>query len=91
MYNHKGEPESMVIMVKNNQERKEAEEDLRKAKEKAEEADRLKTAFLFYAEVDCRRATALNPCKIRVVFIDYKNIFPAEPFQKFAFCPENRL
>lgn len=46
MYTQKGEPDSMVIMIKNIQERKEAERNLTEAKEKAEEADRLKTAFL---------------------------------------------
>jgi PAS domain S-box-containing protein len=46
MYNNDGEPESMVIMIKNIEERKEIERNLVEAKEKAEEADRLKTAFL---------------------------------------------
>ena len=47
MYNNDGDPESMVIMVKNIEQRKETERNLVEAKEKAEEADRLKTAFLF--------------------------------------------
>ncbi len=46
IYNQEGEPESMVILIKNIDERKEGERKLLEAKEKAEEADRLKTAFL---------------------------------------------
>ncbi|MEX0986562.1 MAG: PAS domain S-box protein [Bacteroidales bacterium] len=46
IYNNEGEPESMMIIFKDISERKEAERNLREAKEKAEESDRLKTAFL---------------------------------------------
>ncbi|MEZ5071919.1 MAG: PAS domain S-box protein [Bacteroidales bacterium] len=46
MYNVHGEPESMVLIVKNIAERKEAERKLLEAKVKAEESDKLKTAFL---------------------------------------------
>ena len=42
----KGDPRSMVSITRNITERKKAEEDLIRAKEKAEEADRLKSAFL---------------------------------------------
>jgi PAS domain S-box-containing protein len=46
IYDANGLPESMILIVKNITERKEAERKLREAKEKAEESDRLKTAFL---------------------------------------------
>ncbi len=46
MFDGDGKPESMVILLKNIDERKEGERRLREAKEKAEESDRLKTAFL---------------------------------------------
>ncbi len=46
MYTSDGKPESMVLIVKNISERKEAERKLLEAKYKAEESDRLKTAFL---------------------------------------------
>ena len=46
IYNNHGEPDSMVIIFKDISERKETERNLREAKEKAEESDRLKTAFL---------------------------------------------
>lgn len=46
IYNNEGDPESMVINFKNIDERKQYERNLREAKEKAEESDRLKTAFL---------------------------------------------
>ncbi|HKK62967.1 MAG TPA: PAS domain S-box protein [Bacteroidales bacterium] len=46
IYKCNGEPDSMVIIVKDITERKKAEQKLKEAKEKAEESDRLKTAFL---------------------------------------------
>ncbi len=46
IYNNAGEPESMVLIFKDISERKESERHLREAKERAEESDRLKTAFL---------------------------------------------
>jgi PAS domain S-box-containing protein len=46
IYNNDGEPESMVLIFKDISERKESERHLREAKERAEESDRLKTAFL---------------------------------------------
>jgi len=46
IYNNSGEPESMVIILKDISARKESERNLMEAKEKAEESDRLKTAFL---------------------------------------------
>ncbi len=46
MYTSDGKPESMVLIVKNISERKEGERKLLEAKYKAEESDRLKTAFL---------------------------------------------
>jgi len=46
IYNREGKPESMVIILKNITERKEAERKLLEAKYKAEESDKLKTAFL---------------------------------------------
>lgn len=46
IYSNDGAPESMVIIFKDISERKETERNLREAKEKAEESDRLKTAFL---------------------------------------------
>ncbi|MCF8225425.1 MAG: PAS domain S-box protein [Bacteroidales bacterium] len=46
IYNNAGNPESMVITVKDITDRKLAERNLKEAKEKAEESDRLKTAFL---------------------------------------------
>ncbi len=46
MYNKDDVPESMVVVIKNISERKVAERNLMEAKEKAEESDRLKTAFL---------------------------------------------
>jgi PAS domain S-box-containing protein len=46
IYNKEGEPESMVIIFKDITDRKESERNLREAKEKAEESDRLKSAFL---------------------------------------------
>jgi len=46
IYGSDGKPESMVLILKNITERKEAERKLIEAKSKAEESDRLKTAFL---------------------------------------------
>lgn len=46
MYARDGKPDSMVLILKNISERKEAERKLLEAKYKAEESDRLKTAFL---------------------------------------------
>jgi len=46
IYNNNGEPESIVVIFKDISERKETERNLLEAKEKAEESDRLKTAFL---------------------------------------------
>ncbi len=46
IYGSNGKPESMVIILKNITERKDAERRLLEAKYKAEESDRLKTAFL---------------------------------------------
>ena len=46
IYDSEGNPESMVLILKNISERKEAERKMLEAKYKAEESDRLKTAFL---------------------------------------------
>jgi len=46
IYDSDGKPESMVLILKNISERKEAERKILEAKYKAEESDRLKTAFL---------------------------------------------
>ncbi|MGW8314479.1 MAG: PAS domain S-box protein [Bacteroidales bacterium] len=46
MYASDGRPDSMVLILKNISERKDAERKLLEAKYKAEESDRLKTAFL---------------------------------------------
>ncbi len=46
IFNHKNEVEGVVIRAENNTERKEIIEALKKAKEKAEESDQLKSAFL---------------------------------------------
>ena len=46
IYNNEGDLESMVIIFKDIADRKQAERNLMEAKEKAEESDRLKTAFL---------------------------------------------
>jgi PAS domain S-box-containing protein len=46
IYSTNGKPESMVLILKNITERKDAERKLLEAKYKAEESDRLKTAFL---------------------------------------------
>ena len=46
IYGSNGKPESMVLILKNITERKDAERSLLEAKYKAEESDRLKTAFL---------------------------------------------
>ena len=46
IYDPEGKPESMVLILKNISERKEAERKMLEAKYKAEESDRLKTAFL---------------------------------------------
>ncbi len=46
IYGSSGKPESMVIILKNITERKEAEHKILEAKYKAEESDKLKTAFL---------------------------------------------
>jgi len=46
IYDGEGRPESMVLILKNISERKEAERKILEAKYKAEESDRLKTAFL---------------------------------------------
>lgn len=46
IYDSDGKPESMVLILKNISERKEAERKMLEAKYKAEESDRLKTAFL---------------------------------------------
>ncbi len=46
IYNNEGEPESMVIIFKDITDRKETERNLMEAKERAEESDRLKSAFL---------------------------------------------
>jgi PAS domain S-box-containing protein len=46
IYTSNGKPDSMVLILKNITERKEAERKLLEAKYKAEESDKLKTAFL---------------------------------------------
>jgi signal transduction histidine kinase/CheY-like chemotaxis protein len=46
IYTSDGRPESMVLILKNISERKEAERKMMEARFKAEESDRLKTAFL---------------------------------------------
>ena len=46
MYTSAGKPESMVLILKNISERKDAERKMLEARYKAEESDRLKTAFL---------------------------------------------
>ena len=46
IYTSEGRPETMVLIIKNITERKEAEKRLLEAKYKAEESDKLKTAFL---------------------------------------------
>ncbi|MFZ5940188.1 MAG: PAS domain S-box protein [Bacteroidota bacterium] len=46
IFDNNGDPESMLFIMKNIDQRKNTERSLRDAKEKAEEADRLKTAFL---------------------------------------------
>ncbi|MFH0756214.1 MAG: PAS domain S-box protein [Bacteroidota bacterium] len=46
IYDREGKPDSMVLILKNITERKEAERKLLEAKIKAEESDKLKTAFL---------------------------------------------
>lgn len=46
MYTSDGKPESMVLILKNISERKDAERKMLEARYKAEESDRLKTAFL---------------------------------------------
>ncbi len=46
IYSTDGKPESMVLILKNITERKKAEKDLLEAKVRAEESDKLKTAFL---------------------------------------------
>jgi len=46
IYTTEGKPESMVLIMKNIAERKEAERKVLEAKYKAEESDKLKTAFL---------------------------------------------
>ena len=46
IYDSNGKPESMVLILKNISERKDAERKMLEAKYKAEESDRLKTAFL---------------------------------------------
>lgn len=46
IYTSDGQPDSMVLILKNITERKEAERNLLEAKYKAEESDKLKTAFL---------------------------------------------
>jgi PAS domain S-box-containing protein len=46
IYSGDGKPESMVLIIKNISDRKEAERKLIEAKFKAEESDKLKTAFL---------------------------------------------
>jgi PAS domain S-box-containing protein len=46
IYGSDGKPESMVLILKNISERKEAERKILEAKYKAEESDKLKTAFL---------------------------------------------
>ncbi len=46
VYDSEGKPESMVVILKNISERKESERKMLEAKYKAEESDRLKTAFL---------------------------------------------
>ncbi len=46
IYTSDGKPESMVLILKNISERKEAERKMLEAKYKAEESDKLKTAFL---------------------------------------------
>jgi len=46
IFDNEGHPDSMLFIMKNIDLRKETERNLREAKEKAEEADRLKTAFL---------------------------------------------
>ena len=46
MYTSSGKPESMVLILKNISDRKDAERKILESKRKAEESDKLKTAFL---------------------------------------------
>ena len=83
IYNTEGKPESMVIIFKDISERKEAERTLREAKEKAEESDRLKTAFLSNMSHEIR-----TPMNAIVGFSDLLNNEHLKPGERAEFIAQ---
>ncbi len=83
IYDNEGEPESMVIIMKDISERKEAERNLREAKEKAEESDRLKTAFLSNMSHEIR-----TPMNAIVGFSDLLNDDKIKPKERSEFIAQ---
>ena len=86
IYNNKGEPESMVIIFKDISERKESERHLREAKERAEESDRLKTAFLSNMSHEIR-----TPMNAIVGFSDLLNDQDLRPEARIEYIAQINL
>ncbi len=86
IYNNMREPESMVIIFKDITARKEAEEHLREAKERAEESDRLKTAFLSNMSHEIR-----TPMNAIVGFSDLLNDPELAPQERAEFIAQINL
>jgi two-component system, sensor histidine kinase and response regulator len=86
IYNNKQKPDSMVIIFKDITERKEAEENLREAKERAEESDRLKTAFLSNMSHEIR-----TPMNAIVGFSDLLNDSGLTPSERAEFIAQINL
>lgn len=86
IYNKEGSPESMVIIFKDISDRKETERKLREAKEKAEESDRLKTAFLSNMSHEIR-----TPMNAIVGFADLLNDTEITEKEKSEFIAQINL
>jgi PAS domain S-box-containing protein len=83
IYNNNGDPESVVVIFKDISERKEAERNLLEAKEKAEESDRLKTAFLSNMSHEIR-----TPMNAIVGFSDLLNDSSLGPEERSDFIAQ---
>jgi len=86
IYDSEGMPESMVIIFKDITERKEAERDLLEAKERAEESDRLKTAFLSNMSHEIR-----TPMNAIVGFSDLLNDPDISPVSRSEYIAQINL
>lgn len=83
IYDNEGEPDSMVVIIKDISERKEAERSLREAKDRAEESDRLKTAFLSNMSHEIR-----TPMNAIVGFSDLLNDQTLGPDERSEFIAQ---